>query len=159
MTLRNALHYLLEVYMNKYWLIREFSKLTGVTVRTLHYYDEQGILKPHHKNHSGYRFYSHNELTYLQKISALKYMGFNLNQIKNMLLNNQSDWLKSLNTQANLIQNNISKLQHRLIIIDQSINNPTKNNQIDLQNINNFLITFMNKENNLNNKNNKQLSS
>lgn len=144
--------------MSKYWLIREFSKLTGVTVRTLHYYDERNILKPHHKNNSGYRFYSYNELAYIQKINALKYIGFNLNEIKNILLNNKLDWLKHLNAQANVIQKNINKLQQRLTIIDQSINNQIESNQIDWQNISREIEQFMkvliNNENTINNNSN-----
>jgi DNA-binding transcriptional MerR regulator len=121
--------------MNKYWLIREFSKLTGVTVRTLHYYDEQGLLKPHHKNNAGYRFYSSEELIYLQKINILKYIGFSLNQIKTLLLSNKLDWLNSLNLQAKIIRNNVANFEHRLMLIDYSIAFYSTYNGIDWQTI------------------------
>ena len=121
--------------MSKYWSIREFSKLTGVTVRTLQYYDEQGILKPHHKNDVGYRFYSDEELEYFKKINILKYMGFNLKQIKALLINNKLDWLSSLNVQSKIIQEGITNLQHKLLLINHSITFHSTYNKIDWHNM------------------------
>jgi DNA-binding transcriptional MerR regulator len=121
--------------MSNYWSIREFSKLTGVTVRTLHYYDEQGLLKPHHKNDAGYRFYSNEELTCFKKINILKYMGFNLKQIRDILLNNKLDWFCSLNLQSKVIQEDITKLQHKLMLINHSITFHSTSNTIDWNNM------------------------
>ncbi|MBX9868012.1 MAG: MerR family transcriptional regulator [Burkholderiales bacterium] len=128
--------------MAKYWTTKEFSKLTGVTVRTLHYYDEENLLKPHHKSAVGYRFYSSEDLQVIQKISILKYIGFNLKQIKTILLSNQLDWLSSLNLQAKIIQDNIAKLNQGLLLIQQSINLYSKNNQIEWQSIAKMLEVF-----------------
>ena len=44
--------------MTKYWTVKEFSKLTKVTVKTLHFYDHQDLLVPHHRREAGYRFHS-----------------------------------------------------------------------------------------------------
>ena len=128
--------------MTKYWTIKEFSKLTGVTVRTLQYYDEEDILKPHHKSDAGYRFYSSESLQVIQKISILKYIGFNLKQIKTILGTNQLDWLDSLNLQAKIIQDNIVRLNQGLILIKESINLYTKNNEIEWQSIAKMLEVF-----------------
>lgn len=128
--------------MAKYWTIKEFSKLTGVTIRTLQYYDEQDILNPHHKSDAGYRFYSKEDLQIIQKISVLKYIGFNLKQIKTILLSNQLDWLDSLNLQAKIIQGNIAKLNQGLVLIEQSINLYSKNNEIKWQLIAAMLEVF-----------------
>jgi DNA-binding transcriptional MerR regulator len=128
--------------MTKYWTTKEFSKLTGVTVRTLHYYDEENLLKPHHKSAVGYRFYSSEDLQVIQKISILKYIGFNLKQIKTILLSNQLDWLSSLNLQAKIIQDNIVKLNQGLLLIQQSINLYSKNNEIEWQSIAKMLEVF-----------------
>ena len=104
--------------MTKYWTIKEFSKLTGTTIRTLQYYDEENVLIPHHKNDAGYRFYSKNEMLVLQKINILKYIGFNLNQIKTILKSNEFDWLSSLNLQAKMLQRSIEKLQDGIMLIN-----------------------------------------
>ncbi len=107
--------------MDQYLTVKKFSKLTGVTVRTLQYYDEQGILKPHHKSDVGYRFYSKNEMLILQKINILKYIGFNLNQIKTVLKDNKFDWPSSLNLQAKILQESIRKMQDSIMLINHSI--------------------------------------
>jgi len=86
--------------MDNYLTINKFSKITGVTVRKLQYYDEQDILNPHHKSNVGYRFYSKNEMFILQTINILKYIGFNLKQIKIILSCNNFDWISSLNMQV-----------------------------------------------------------
>ncbi|MCC2645143.1 MAG: hypothetical protein K0R94_921 [Burkholderiales bacterium] len=107
--------------MEQYLTIKKFSKLTGVTVRTLQYYDEQDILRPHHKSDVGYRFYSKNEMLILQKINILKYIGFNLTQIKTVLKDNKFDWLSSLNLQARLLEDSIKKMQDSIMLINHSI--------------------------------------
>lgn len=109
--------------MAKYLTVNKFSKLTKVTVRTLQYYDEQDILKPHHKSDVGYRFYSKNEMLILQKINILKHIGFNLNQIKTILKSNKFDWQSSLNLQAKILQEHIDKMQNSIVLINHSIAN------------------------------------
>lgn len=107
--------------MTKYLTVNKFSKLTGVTVRTLQYYDEQGILTPHHKSDAGYRFYSKSEMLSLQKINILKHIGFNLNQIKTILKSNKFDWRSSLNLQIKVLQESIDKMQNSITLINHSI--------------------------------------
>lgn len=121
LTLRDDLHYCQEVKMDKYLTVKQFSKLTGVTVRTLQYYDEQGVLHPHHKSDAGYRFYSTGEILSLQKINILKHIGFNLNQIKTILKSNKFDWRSSLNLQAKILQESIDKMQNSITLINHSI--------------------------------------
>ena len=108
--------------MTKYLTISEFSKLTGATIRTLQYYDGENILKPNHKSEVGYRFYSKHEMLVLQKINILKYIGFNLNQIKTVLKSDKFDWLSSLNLQAKLLHESIEKMRDGIVLINHSIN-------------------------------------
>ncbi len=114
--------------MDKYLTITRFSKLTGVTIRTLQYYDEADLLKPHHKNEAGYRFYSKNELLTLQKINILKHIGFNLNQIKTILKSNKFDLQSSLSLQKKVLQEKIGQMQNSITLINHSI---TKNLTFD----------------------------
>jgi len=66
--------------------IGDFSKLAHVTVKTLRYYDELGLLKPVWSDrYSGYRFYSLEQLPRLNRILALKDLGFSLEQIRELL--------------------------------------------------------------------------
>lgn len=67
------------------WYVKELSKLTGVSVRTLHHYDAISLLKPSLRLANGYRLYSEKDLSNLQQIIALKFFGFELAQIKTLL--------------------------------------------------------------------------
>ncbi|MEF9958533.1 MAG: MerR family transcriptional regulator [Niameybacter sp.] len=62
--------------------INEVAKLTGITVRTLHYYDEIGLLKPSEITESGYRLYNEEALERLQQILFFKELDFPLTEIK-----------------------------------------------------------------------------
>ena len=63
------------------WLIGEFSKLTGVSVRTLHHYDKIGLLKPSEKTPNGFRIYAEKDYNSLQEILVLKFLGCNSKMI------------------------------------------------------------------------------
>ncbi|WP_235847547.1 MerR family transcriptional regulator [Paenibacillus tuaregi] len=65
--------------------IGALSKKTNISIRTLRYYDEIGLLKPAKVVESGYRYYSNEEIKVLQHIAALKELGFTLATIKEML--------------------------------------------------------------------------
>jgi len=67
------------------WYVKDLSKLTKVSVQTLHHYDRIDLLKPSIRLPNGYRLYSEKDLLRLQQIIALKYFGFELAQIKNLL--------------------------------------------------------------------------
>ena len=71
----------------KQWYAKQLSKLTQVSVRTLHHYDKIGLLKPSLRLDNGYRLYSEKDLLLLQQIIALKFFGFELSQIKTLLVN------------------------------------------------------------------------
>lgn len=67
------------------WYVKDLSKLTDVSVQTLHHYDRIGLLKPSVRLPNGYRLYSEKDLLKLQQIIALKFFGFELAQIKKLL--------------------------------------------------------------------------
>ncbi|PEF74552.1 MerR family transcriptional regulator [Bacillus pseudomycoides] len=65
--------------------IGEFSKRTGISIRTLHYYDEIGLLKPEKHPSSGRRIYKKQDILTLQKIVSLKFLGYSLDEISVMI--------------------------------------------------------------------------
>lgn len=65
--------------------VKDVSRLTKVSVQTLHHYDRIGLLKPSIRLDNGYRQYTTTDLLKLQQIVALKYFGFSLSQIKTLL--------------------------------------------------------------------------
>lgn len=65
--------------------VGDLAKQTGVSVRTLHYYDEIGLLSPSHRTEAGYRLYGEADIIRLQQIVSLRQLGFSLEQIRECL--------------------------------------------------------------------------
>ena len=99
--------------------INEVAKLTGVSVRTLQYYDEIGLLIPK-KLDNGYRDYSDENLDKLQKILFYRFLKFKLNDIKG-LLDGDIDGLKILELQRELILKEKEKFEIILNNIEKTI--------------------------------------
>ena len=76
--------------------INEVAKLLGVTVRTLHYYDEIGLLKPSEITEAGYRLYDSTSLETLQQILFFRELDFSLNDIKKIMRNQNYDKANAL---------------------------------------------------------------
>jgi len=99
--------------MNKYYTIGQFAKKAGTTVRTIRYYDTIGLLKPTKILSNGYRQYSEKDFLKLQKISTLQYLGFSLEEVFPMLMNEnpQSDFKDSILLQIELVNKKINYLE------------------------------------------------
>lgn len=65
--------------------IGEFAERAGVTPRTVRYYESLGLLGPHEREGSGFRYYTETELTRLQKISSLKSLGLTLEEVATVI--------------------------------------------------------------------------
>jgi DNA-binding transcriptional MerR regulator len=74
-----------------YWKIGELAKRTGVSIRTLHHYDEIGLLSPSHRTESGHRLYGRDEVVRLQQILSLRQTGFSLEEIRGLLARRHSN--------------------------------------------------------------------
>ena len=96
------------------YLIKKVSEISGVSIRTLQYYDKIGLLIPK-KEENGYRYYSEEDISILQTILFYKYLGFSLKQIKVLISQEDKDILKHLKKQLKLMQNEKKRL---LTLID-----------------------------------------
>jgi len=67
------------------WKVGELAGETGLTVRTLHHYDEIGLLKPSRRTRSGHRLYGEADVARLQQVTSLRQLGFALEQIRDLL--------------------------------------------------------------------------
>lgn len=85
------------------WYVKDLSRLTGVSVQTLHHYDKIELLKPSIRLSNGYRLYSEKDLLRLQQIIALKFFGFELSQIKS-LLQGDVDTLEHFSLQSKFLE-------------------------------------------------------
>lgn len=97
--------------MGRNYKVGEFAKLTKVSVRTLHHYDRIGILKPAAISDGGHRLYTENELLRLQQILTLRYLGFPLAQIGELLERPDFDLLASMQIQRTAVRERISELE------------------------------------------------
>ncbi|MCK4028654.1 MerR family transcriptional regulator [Streptococcus iners] len=71
--------------MNENWTVKQISQLTGLTVRTLHHYDQIGLLKPAFVAENGYRYYNQENLARLQEILLFRELDFPLKDIQQLL--------------------------------------------------------------------------
>ncbi|MGC6588507.1 MerR family transcriptional regulator [Paenibacillus sp. Dod16] len=90
--------------------IQDLSKQTGITVRTLRYYDQIGLLIPAAKTPGKHRIYRDEELKKLQQIQFLKRLGFSLQEISDMISNPEWNWSTSLMNQLDFVMNEQKKL-------------------------------------------------
>lgn len=67
------------------YTVSQFCRILDVSIRTLHWYDKVGLLKPAYYGNNGYRYYEKKELNIMKNIIFLKNIGFNLNDIKELL--------------------------------------------------------------------------
>ena len=98
--------------------VKEVSKLTKVSVRTLHYYDEIGLLKPAKISDSGYRLYDDGNLQTLQQILFFKELNFSLKEIKEIINNPNFDRTKALISHKELLNAKIERLNNLIHLID-----------------------------------------
>ena len=99
----------------------EFAKRANVTVRTIHYYEKKGLIRPEKISEKGYRYYGQQEFARLQRILTLKLLGFSLEEIQEFSLNeNDRDFLqRSFGMQLSLVR---KKIEH-LKAVEESIQN------------------------------------
>lgn len=99
--------------MDGYYTSGQFAKKANVSIRTIRYYDKQGLLKPAAMSESGYRLYTDSDFAKLQKILSLKYLGFSLDEICSITINDKdNDYVdESLQLQIGLVRKKIEHLQ------------------------------------------------
>lgn len=97
--------------MDRFLKIGELASMTGITVRTLHYYDEVGLLKPSKITETGHRLYDIQSVTTLYQIISLKDMGFNLDEIKDLIHDRYIDIRKFVEIQISKVQEEIAQKQ------------------------------------------------
>lgn len=104
-----------------YMTVGEVAKKMGITVRTLQYYDKEGLLSPSAESAGGRRLYTDKDLVMLHQIISLKSLGFSLDDIKHRLifLETPTDVATALTEQADDIRRKIEQLTASLTAIEQ----------------------------------------
>lgn len=103
------------------YTVKKLSELSGVTVRTLHFYEEEGLLKPAYYGSNGYRYYEEKELLQLQQILFFKELGFTIKQIKKVVGRSDFDQLSALYSHRISLNQEWEKIGRLLKTIDKTI--------------------------------------
>lgn len=103
------------------YTINRLAELAGVSVRTLHYYDEIGLLKPSRIRSNGYREYAEAELLRLQQIMFFRELDFPLAEIKRVMASQRFDMRAALADQRRLIELKKKRLTGLIATIDKTI--------------------------------------
>jgi DNA-binding transcriptional MerR regulator len=85
------------------WTVGDTARLAKVSVRTLHHYDQIGLLEPSDRTDAGYRLYTVDDLERLQQIMLFRELGFTLPEIRSIVLDPGFDRAEALNAQRNLL--------------------------------------------------------
>lgn len=134
--------------MKQYYKTGEFAKMANLSIRTIRYYDKIGLLKPTSIAENGYRLYTDKDFEKLQKILSLKYLGFSLEDIFAMTINDSYLSLKqSIEMQLNFIHKKIESLQSMESSLYEAKNMLSHNKTIDWSSfIKNIQMDEMEKE-------------
>ena len=113
------------------YTVKKLATLAGVSVRTLHYYDKVGLLKPDSIQNNGYRIYGEHELMRLQQILFFRELDFPLLEIKRILASPHFDMRQALRDQKKLIELKKKRLDRLVKTIDKTIKKINKEITMD----------------------------
>ncbi|ALC83044.1 MULTISPECIES: MerR family transcriptional regulator [Bacillus] len=112
----------------KYWKVGELAKLTGLTIRTLRYYDQIGLFSPSVYSDSGYRLYDESDISRLQQILTLKDLGLSLEEIKSILSDDNYNPFDVVSLQIARLKENI-RIQQKLLKELQNVSSLMQNHE------------------------------
>ncbi|WP_338754433.1 MerR family transcriptional regulator [Bacillus sp. FJAT-52991] len=112
--------------------VKEVADLVGISVRTLHHYDEIGLLVPDEITEAGYRLYSNDNLETLQQILFFRELDFPLKNIKEMINNPSFDREEALQLHRKMLLEKRRRIDRMLGTIDQTIQH--MKGEIDMSN-------------------------
>jgi len=98
------------------------AKLTGVSVRTLHHYDEIGLLSPSERTAAGYRLYNAEDAERLHRILVYRALGFDLKRIAEIIDDPAADAIAHLQRQRELLQQQVARLQETIRSVEAMMN-------------------------------------
>lgn len=103
------------------YTVKQVAELSGVSVRTLHFYDETGLLKPAYVGANGYRFYEEPQLLTLQQILFYRELELELKQIKQVLGRAEFERVAALESHRQVLEEKLTRTRSLLGTIDKTI--------------------------------------
>lgn len=102
--------------------VKQLSILAGVTPRTLHYYDEVGLLKPSHIGDNGYRYYGEDSALRLQQILFYRELDMPLEEIREIMERRDFDALEALKNHRDALTKKVERMKRLIVTVDNTIN-------------------------------------
>jgi DNA-binding transcriptional MerR regulator/uncharacterized cupin superfamily protein len=103
------------------YTVRQLAVMSGVTVRTLHFYDEVALLKPAYTRANGYRIYEEPQLLLLQQILFYRELGFELKRISEILSQRKFEKIAALKSHRQVLEKNVTRTHTLIGTIDKTI--------------------------------------
>src|ERR1041385_1645418 len=103
------------------YTVKQLAVMSGVTVRTLHFYDEMALLKPAYTAANGYRMYEEPQLLILQQILFYRELGFELKRINEILSQRQFETIAALKSHRQVLEKNVTRTRTLIETIDKTI--------------------------------------
>lgn len=110
------------VYTRRMFTVKQLAKIAGITPRTLHYYDEIGLLKPTTIGSNGYRYYSQQSLLRLQQILLYRELDLPLDRIKSILESDRFDLIQALSQHRNQLLKRIARTEKLINTVERTLN-------------------------------------
>src|SRR5437867_7644941 len=103
------------------YTVKQVAAMSGVSVRTLHFYDEMALLKPAYTKANGYRIYEEPQLLMLQQILFYRELGFELKRIKEILSQRKFEKVAALKSHRQVLEKNVTRTRTLIETIDKTI--------------------------------------
>ena len=103
------------------YTVKQLSDMAGISVRTLHYYDEIALLQPSSVGENGYRYYGDEAVLRLQQILFFRELDFSLSAIRDILGAPDFDIVEALHSHRDALQHRVRRLNHLIQTVDQTI--------------------------------------
>src|SRR5215212_132879 len=103
------------------YTVKQVAAMSGVSVRTLHFYDETALLKPAYTRANGYRIYQEAQLLMLQQILFYRELGFELKRIKRILGQAKFRKAAALRSHREVLEKNVTRTRTLIETIDKTI--------------------------------------
>lgn len=113
------------------YTVTQLSRLARVSVRTLHYYDEIGLLKPSSRGSNGYQYYEEEALLRLQQILFFRELDLSLDKIKTLMGSPDFDVLTVLRSHKKALQGRVERLQRLIQTVDNTIDHSKGNGKMN----------------------------
>ena len=128
--------------MQREWKVGELAQLTGITIRTLRFYDQIGLLSPTSHSEAGFRLYTESDISRLQQIMSLKELGLSLERIKEVMFGDQLSLLNIVTFQIERLNENIRLQQQLVQELENVLSRMQRNQVLTVENFANIMRTM-----------------